>query len=158
MPQDPIEFRIMQNLQSSLRSISKAGGYHHDVDNLAVKLDPNHEVESLVGSESFRPFLILEYGSQEFEFLPASQIITRVPLTIHAVDDSDVADDDSWMHTYLTLCSDIEQAVAVDTTRGGLATDTRILDRLIHRIEGREVWAMNRCEIRVHRTYGAPNG
>lgn len=158
MPQDPIEFRIMQNLQSALKSISIAGGYHHDVDALAVKLDPNHDVESLIGTEAKRPFVILEYGAQGFDYLPASQVITRIPVTIHAVNDSDTTDDDSWMNTYLKLCADVEQAIAVDISRGGLAHETRILDRLINRIEGREVWAMSRCEIRVHRTYGAPNG
>ena len=158
MPQDPIEFRIMQSLQSALKNISKSGGYHHDIDASAVKLDPNHEVESLIGDEPLRPFLILEYGALVFEYLPASQVITKVPVTIHAVDDSDTTDDDSWMHTYLTLSADVEKAVAVDTTRGSLATDTRILDQTIHRIEGRQVWAENRCEIRVHRTFGAPNG
>ncbi len=158
MPQDPIEFRIVQNLQSALKNISKSGGYHHDIDALAVKLDPNHDVESLIGEEPLLPFLALEYGPQVFEYQPASQIITIVPLTIHAVGDSDTEDDDSLMLTYLTLCADVEQAIAVDTTRGGLATDTRIVDRFIHEIAGRRVWAENRCQIRIYRTYGAPNG
>ncbi len=158
MPLDPIAFRIMQNLQSALKNISVAGGYHHDIAAQAVKLDPNHDVESLIGDEPLRPFIILEYGSQSFEYQPASQIITKIPLSIHAIDDSDPADDDSWMRTYLALCADVEQAIAVDTTRGGLATDTRILNLAVHRIEGREVWAEIACEIRVYRTFGEPNG
>ena len=158
MPLDPIAFRIMQNLQSALKNISVAGGYHHDIAALAVKLDPNHDVESLVGDESLRPFIILEYGSQSFEYHPASQIITKIPVSIHAVHDSDTSDDDSWMRTYLRLCADVEQAIAIDTTRGDLATDTRILDIAVHRIDGREVWAETACEIRVYREFGAPNG
>ncbi len=158
MPLDPIAFRIMQNLQSALKNISVAGGYHHDIAVLAVKLDPNHDVESLVGDESLRPFIILEYKSHSFEYQPASQIITKIPVSIHAVDDSDTSDDDSWMRTYLRLCADVEQAIAVDTTRGDLAADTRILDIAVHRIAGSEVWAETACEIRVYRTFGEPNG
>lgn len=158
MPQDPIAFRIMQNLQSALANISIAGGYHHDIAALAVKLDPNHDVESLIGDESLRPFIILDYGAQGFIYQPASQVITIIPVSIQIIDDSDTTDDDSWMETYLTLCADVEQAIAVDPTRGGLATDTRISNLAVHRIAGREVWAEIVCEIRVYRTFGEPNG
>ncbi len=155
---EPLEFQIVQNLQAALRLISVANGYHHDIEVLAVKLDPNHDVETLIGDQAHRPFLILALSPDAYEYFPAEQIRLRMPFIIHAVNDTDPTDDDAMLRMYWRLCADVEKAIAIDETRGGLATDTRILEREMHESEGQQVWAMLKGEIREHRTYGAPNG
>lgn len=155
---EPIEYRIVQSLQTALLSIAIAGGYHHDVAALAVKLDANHSVEELIGDSALRPFFILEMTADTFTYQPANRIRIVMPAIIHAVHDSDVTVDDSWVRTYFRLCADIEQAVAVDITRGGLATDTRVLSREFKTFNGSQVWAQVNAEIRVPRLYGEPNG
>jgi len=158
MVAEPLEFRIVQNLQAALRSISVANGYHHDFQALAVKLDPNQDVESLIGDEALRPFLILALSPDAYDYFPAEQIRLRMPFIIHAINNTDPKEDDSKLKSYLRLCADIEKAIAVDITRDALATDTRIFEREMHEFDGQQVWAMVKGEIREHRTYGAPNG
>ncbi len=156
---EPLEFRIVQNLQTALRFISVANGYHYDVAALAVKLDPNHEVESLIGDEPLRPFLIIDLSPDKYEYIEKpNRILLLMPFTIHAVNDTDPTDDDAMLKVYLRLCADVEKAIAADITRGNLATDTRIFEREMHELEGQQVQAMVKGGIREHRIYGAPNG
>jgi hypothetical protein len=155
---EPLEFRIVQSLQTALRGISVGSGYHYDVEALAVKLDPNHNVEDLVGSEGKRPFVILALSPDLFTYYPAGQLRLQMPFIIHAVHDADPTDDDARLQTYFRLCADVEAAIAADGTRGELATDTRILEREMHEMDGQQVWAMVKGEVLEHRGYGAPNG
>ena len=155
---EPLEFRIVQNLQAALRNISIANGYHYDFEALAVKLDPSHDVESFIGEQPLRPYLLLVLLPDTYEYFPAEQIRLRMPFIVLAVHDTDPTDDDAMMQTYWRLCADVEQAIAIDETRGALATDTRILEREMHEFEGQQVRAILKGEIREHRTYGAPNG
>lgn len=157
---DPIEYRIVVSLKAALQTIAIAAGYHHDVGALAVKMDANHSVEDLIGDSKLRPFFILEVSPDVFaEYQPAKLVRIRMPVIIHAVHDSDVTVDEDWVQTYYELCADIEQAIAQDITRGGLATDTRILTREFATFNGAQVWAMAKTEIRVgRRVYGLPNG
>lgn len=155
---EPIEYRIIQDLQAALQSISVAGGYHYDVAAFAVKLDADHSVEELIGDAARRPFYILEVTADAFSYQPSERVRVVMPVTVHAVHEADPTVDEDWVRTYYRLCADIEQAIAVDHRRGGLATDTRILSRTFHSFNGAQVWAMVQGEIRVPRTYGAPNG
>lgn len=154
---EPIELRIVQDLQVALQAIAVASGYHHDVAAFAVKLDPNQDVEALLGEEKLRPFFILELTPDAFTYSPARMVGISMPAIIHAVNDSDPTDDSSWLTEYLRLCADIEQAIALDFTRGGLAKDTRITSREFQSFGGSQVWAMVNTVIDVRRTYGAPN-
>lgn len=158
MPLDPVELRIIQNLQAALLAISVAGGYHHDVAGFAVKLDPNVDVESLLGELKLRPFAILELTPDAFEYSPSNMVRIEMPATVHFVNDSDPADDASWLGEFTRLCADVEQAIALDTQRGGLAIDTRIESREYHTFGGQQVWAMVKLKVTLRRTYGAPNG
>lgn len=158
MVDEPLEFRIIQSLQTALRSISMANGYHYDFVNLAVKLDPDQDVESLIGEDQLRPYLILAISPGEFEYFPAKQVRLFMPFVIHAVSNSDPEDDDDRLRVFLRLCADIETAIAVDITLGALVTDTRIFEREMHEMAGQLIWAMVKGEIREHRTYGEPNG
>lgn len=154
---EPLEFRIVQNLQAALRSITVANGYHYDINSLAVKLDANHDVETLITDQT-RPFLILELRPDRYEYYPAEQMRLLMPFVVHAVNDTDPKVDNDMLRTYLRLCADVEKAIAIDESRATLATDTRIFEREMHELDGQQVWAMVKGEIREHRTYGAPNG
>lgn len=156
MPAEPREFRILQNLQAALLAISVAGGYHHTVAASAVKLDPDVDVESLIGATPLLPFLILDVAPDVFSYSPQMANIS-LPVTVHFVNDSDVTNDLSWIREHLRLCADIEQAICQDISRGGLAIDTRIVSREAHTGEGSRVWTMVKLDIGVRRTYGAPN-
>lgn len=155
---DPIELRIVQNLQLALQGIAVAGGYHYDLAALAVKLDPNVDVEALIASQALRPFLILELAPDSFSYSASMMTSIELPATIHFVQDSDPTDDADWLRTYLQLCADAEQALAVDISRGGLAMDTRITSREYHAFGDSQVWALVKTVISVRRQYGRPNG
>jgi hypothetical protein len=155
---EPTEFLVLQNLQAALQAISVAGGYHHDVGAFAVKLDPNVDVEALLGDQKLRPFFILELTPDAWEYSPSSMVVVRVPATIHAVNDADVTNDSAWIREYLRLCADVEQAIGGDISRGGRAIDTRITTREFRSYDGGQVWARVETRISVRRTYGAPNG
>lgn len=155
---EPIEYLIVRNLQTALLAISVAGGYHYDVAGLAVKLDPNQDIEALIAPEGPRPFLVLEVLPERWEYFPANQVRLTLPVTIHWVGQSDPTVDESRLQTYLRGCADVERALAIDIGRGGYATDTRIVRRTLDpRPDGAETWAIIETAIAVNRTYGAPD-
>lgn len=164
MPADPIEFRIVQSIQTALKGIKTADGYHHTVKGWAVKLDPEHKVEDLIGGANDpigppRPFIVLELpAAEEFQYFPSNQIRLAKPFVVHAINNSDPTEDDAKLRAFHRLCADVETAIAVDITRGGLAVDTRILGRQMREHDGQEIWAQVAVQVNLHRTYGAPNG
>lgn len=158
MPIDPIDLRIVQNLQAALQGISSAAGYHYTVAALAVKLDPNVGIAALIGDLAARPFIVLEVLPDQFEYQQAKAVKVRMPITIHLVHDADATVDGSWLEVWSRLCADAEQAIAVDIRRGGLAVDTKVLTREFATYDGTQVWAMVKTEVLSHRRYGLPNG
>lgn len=155
---EPREYLIVKNLQAALLGIVVAAGYHYSLATLAVKLDPNQKVEDLLGASAKRPFYILEVTPDEWVYHPSMLVTVTLPVTIHAIHDSDPLDDDSWLLVYQRLCADIEQAIGADIQRDGLAIDTRIETREFQSFGGSQVWAMVKTKIAVRRTYGNPNG
>jgi hypothetical protein len=156
---EPIEYRIVQSLQTALRGISTASGYHHTVQALAVKLDPNVDVETLIGDEALRPFVILELppATHGIKFAPKGVEI-RMPFIVHAVHDSDPTVDESWLQAFFRLCADVEQAVTADISRGGLAVSTKVVTPEPVSFDGGLVWAKVTGEVLIVRTMGKPNG
>jgi len=156
---EPIDYQIVLNLQAALQAISVASGYYYNVAGAAVKLDPNQGVDALIAPDGPRPFVVLELLPERWEYFPANEVRIVHPVTIHWVSTSSPTTDESRLQTFLRGCADVEQAIAVDTTRGGLATDTRIARRTFDTaLDGAQVWAMVETEILVHRTFGAPAG
>ena len=165
---EPIDFLIIQNLQSALRNISTTAdpAFHHTVESLSVKLDPDHKVEELISSMTSadpqsprRPFIILEIPPDgPWDYQTSAQILTELPWSIHFVNDTDVTQDNALLQEYLRAAADIEQAIAADHTRGALAVDTRILSREMHELSGQMVWTMVSGVVRLYREYGKPNG
>jgi hypothetical protein len=159
---EPIEYMVLRDLQAALMAITIAAGYHYEVAGTAVKLDPNHEVDELVAPGGPRPFIVLEPKSEAAESWAVvekpSGVRLVMPITIHWVNDSDPEVDESCRQVYYRGCADIERAIAVDTSRGGLAVDTRIVRRAPEvGQDGAQVWAVIDVEIVIYRTYGQPN-
>lgn len=156
---EPIEFRIVQNLQADLRAIGVADGYHIPITDVAVKLDPNHAVDTINAPDGARPLVLIEVNPESWIYEPTSQVKLIMPITVHWVSESDPTDDESRMRTYFRGCADVEKAIAVDLSRGGLAVDTRIEKRTFDTaVDGSQVWARIELRIQLHRTYGQPNG
>jgi hypothetical protein len=156
---EPIDYRVLRNLQAALGQMTVAGGYHYDVAVGAVKLDPDHDVEALIAPGGPRPFIIFAVGDERWEYQPAMRLALVLPVTLYWLQDSDPTDDESLLKTYFRGCADIEQALALDVTRGGLAVDTRIKQRRLDRVvDGTQVWALIDLEIKIHRGYGRANG
>lgn len=156
MPAEPIEFLILQNLQAALEGIKTGNGYHHDVAQFAVKLDPEADIEALIAPDGPRPFVLVEVSPASWTYWPASQVDVVMPVIVHIVSDTEPTDDRSFMQTAFRLQADVEQAIAVDIGRGGRATDTRVKKATFAKL-GAQVWASIDVDIKVNRTFGQPN-
>jgi hypothetical protein len=158
MPPEPIEYQIVLNLQTALLAIAVAGGAHYNVAGGAVKLDPNQNVEALITPGGPRPFVLIEIKPERREYFPSSQLHLFRPIAIHWVSDSDATVDSSRLQVALRGVADVERAIALDITRGGLAYETRIVDTNLDAFpDHAEVWTVTETEIVLHRTYGEPD-
>lgn len=155
---EPIDYQVLLNLQTALQAITTAGGYHHTVAATAVKLDPNQNVQALIAPGGPRPFIVIEMKPERREYQPSRRVQIVLPWTVHVVHDADVTSDVSRARTHARASADVEQAVAVDLTRGGRAIDTRVITSELGGTDGEEVWTMVDLEIALIRTYGSPNG
>jgi hypothetical protein len=156
---EPIEYRAILNLQAALQAIAVAGGYHYDVADAAVKLDPNVATEPLLNPGGTRPFMYIELKDDKWDYAYKGEFKLFQRVRVHWVHDSTPTDDASRMQTFFRGCADVEKAIAVDIGRGGLASDTRIVKRAFDlATESSRVWAEIDIEIWLLREYGAPNG
>lgn len=156
---EPIKFRVVQNLQTALRAISVASGYHYNVASVAVKLDPNQANDAVHAPGGDRPLLLIQVNPERRDYQPAGELREVLPIVVHWVNESDAANDDSRMQTFFRGCADVEQAIAQDLGRGGLAIDTRIVKCINNDdLDGSQVWAQIEIEIPLFRQYGLPNG
>lgn len=160
MSSTPIAFAIAQNVQAALQAISVDGGYFYDVDADAVKLDPEHEVESRTAPDGPRPFVLIEVSSPTFNFAEArgGEVHVTYAMAVHWVHDIDTTDDDALLTTFFRGLSDVERALTQDITRGGRAVDTRITSATLTPVGDAGIcWAEIKVDVISWRTYGAPN-
>lgn len=156
---EPREFLVLKNLKESLENISIDNGYHNDIAALALKLDGDHDVESRIGGQPARPFVIFQVSPDVFVYDEApNRVRVSLPFTIHVISDSDLTEDEAILQTYFRLAADVERAIAVDISRDEKAINTKILSRRIREISGAEVWGMIEGEILIRREYGEPDG
>lgn len=154
----PIEYLAIRQLQTALKAIAVASGYHFTLAGTAVKLDPNQSVEALSRPGGSRPFIVIEVKPEAWGYFPASQIELTIPATVHWISEGDVTVDEKRMETYFQGCADVERAIGADVTLAGLVTDVRIVKRTMDLPEdGAEVWALIDVELTINRTYGAPD-
>ena len=106
------------------------------------------------------PFFIVEVSpNRGIEYFPASQLLELIPIDITAAHDAEPLVATSRLSRFQQLCADIEKAVTVDVTRGGRVVDTLIRDKQMGMmVGGQRVIAVVQLELRLYRTYGAPNG
>lgn len=156
---EPNEWLIVEHLQAALQAIAQATGYHYDVAPEAVKLNPDQGAETLIAPAGGpRPFLFLEWKDDAWEYRERPNgIVLVLPITVWWIHDFDSTDDAALLRTFLRGCADVEQAIAVDVTRGGHAYETRIVRRTPQVQGASELWAIVDLEILVRRTYGQPN-
>lgn len=152
---EPIGYQIVLNLQAALLAATVASGYYYDIVASAVKLDSNVDIAALIGDQALRPFVILEVLPEEREYSPANVVKVRMPVNIHWISETADLDDVARMQTFFRGCADVERAITRDITRGGLATDHRIIDCTLDRtIDGAQVWAVIKTSILHRRVYG----
>lgn len=163
---EPIDFRILQNLKRALQAIAVNAGFYYDVDDAAVKLDAEHGVEEMWEPTGPRPFVVIELRPEAWEYHASGEVLYTMPMTVNWVHTpASPADallgepmppqDEDRMQMYFRGLADVEKAIAADTSRGGLAVDTRITDRRWNPVnDGNDVWAEVDLELRVYRTYG----
>ncbi len=154
---EPSDYLAIVNLQEAMQAINVGAGYFYDVRGTAVKLDPNHDVAALAGVDGPRPFVVLEVQPETWDYMPAMRVKVTMPVTVHWISESDPARDENVLQTFFRGCADVERAITRDLTRGGRATDTRIVKRTNNRdADGSEVWAMVDLVIASIRTFGEP--
>lgn len=157
-PNDPISLAVLKNLRDTLQAISTASGYHTTVPAGAVKFDIDQDVESLVDPDGPRPFVLIEVLAESREYFPAGEVRCVYPVKVHWVTDATDDSDDAKLTLFCQGAADIEKAIAVDPSRGGVASDTRIVRSLYDSsVEGLRVWGTTEITISVRRTYGQPN-
>lgn len=156
----PNEFLVLQSLQQALKGISVAAGYHYDLVNIAVKLDPNQDVESFLAEIAGpRPVIILAVQPDQWVYRPAGYVEITLAIDIHWFNDTDPKDDNSLWETYFKGCADVEQAIAIDPTRGNRVADTRIVQRTAFRPRQSSsmAWAqISTSMTTMNRIYGRP--
>lgn len=154
---EPIEYQIVLNLQTALRAITTSSGYYYTVQATAVKFDLNVEVEALIGANALRPFIVIEVLPESREYHPAKRTTLKTPINIHWVSDAVESNDTARMQTFFRGVADVERAIAVDVSRGGLAKDQLVLERELWKtLDGGQVWAIVKTQIENRRVYGAP--
>jgi hypothetical protein len=150
--------RIIEAIQDALQAIDNSGAYHYPVNSpTQVSIDPTDNVLTVNGADL--PFYVVEPtpdGSRTF--YPAMQLVSEFELNIHARKDSEDGDPSSRVTTWENLAHDIEKALAVDVTLGGLVYDVRVGEpRPFVGVGSNIVVVVNPVTVRLHRTYGEPS-
>jgi len=167
---EPIDYRVVRNLQAAIAGIARSAGYYYDLVDSAVRLDPEQDIEPLIDPSGPRPFVVIDVQPEEWRYDQADQILLTLPISLHwyyeargeadsVIGTPEPTRDEQRMQLYFRGCADLEKAIAADTGRGGLATDTRIIKRtFVPDVPSQEVHAQIDIEVRVYRTYGRPAG
>jgi hypothetical protein len=151
---DPIELQVVQSVQAALQAISVGGGYFYDVRGSAVKLNPDYDVEALVEADAPRPWITLEITPETWEYQPSQVVELEMPLRVHWFGEVEnpTSDEDVLRMVYRAF-ADIERAITQDPTRGGLASDTRITQR-VATSDGSAAWIAVDLVVWLSRTFG----
>lgn len=154
---EPLLYRAVVSLQAALNAIQVADDYFHSVDaEVAVKLDPSADVHDLLSLEGPVPFVILEpLEERRTWFEKPDGIKVTQPFLVHWCGESEADDDASRMRNYFRACADIERAVRVDPSRGGIVMETLFLNpRLTDFQQGARYWAVCEVQLVFYRTHG----
>lgn len=165
---EPYEYRVRAALKAAFQAIAVAGGFYYGVADGAVVLDPDADVEALLAPEAPRPLIIIEPDDEAWEYFASGEVIVRMPTMVTwvhtAVPDTDVVfgtpapiDDDYRLKVFHRGVADLEKAIGLDPSLGGLVSDARITNRVWHPgRNGQEVVAQVTLELSSYRRYGQP--
>lgn len=153
---EPLDYQILAHLKAALLAISVAGGYYYDVAPAAVKIDPATDIDALMAPGGPRPVYGIEFGDDTKEYYPADEVKVARTFKVFAVHDSDPADDNDFMKVHIRLCAEVEKAVRVDPSRGGIALDTLITNTTYNTTFAPKVWTEVDLAVTLYRTNGQP--
>lgn len=156
MPTEPLDYQALAHLKTALQAITVAGGYYYDVDADGVKLDPNQDVEALLLPSGPRPLILIEALPERREHFPCDEVKVTRPVNVHWAQLSTPTDDNSFELVAARGKADIEKAVRVDPSRGGIAMDTLIVQQDTKHEFAPLVWVVTEIELTLYRTNGAP--
>jgi hypothetical protein len=159
MPES-IRYRILLNLQAALQAISIAGGYFYDVADEGVSIDPTVNLLTAAPLEADPFFVVMPELGATRRYQPAFQIRDELVFSINAR--KDMTDQYSRVERPLIwerLAADVEKAVRVDPSRGGLVMDTLLGEpQPFVGVGSPAVLLVNTVRMPIHRTFGDPLG
>jgi hypothetical protein len=119
-----IRENILENLKTTLESISIASGYHNDIASVQRWRQSGNSLVAV-------PCIVINAGPEEKE--PAPNPFTTCKLTVYLDAWIRQAQDDPQSTDTLlnSLLGDIEKALMLDYTRGGYAKDTNIKSNVL---------------------------
>jgi hypothetical protein len=147
---------ITEAIVTALRAITGAE-YHYPVLNAAcVDADPTVNLLTVNGADLPR-YVVECTPDGEREFFPAMQLRDFVQFNVHVRKDAASAEAHARMETWENLGADIEKALTVDVTLGGLVYDVRVAQpRPFVGVGSAIVIVVNPVRVSLHRTYGEP--
>ncbi len=168
MATEPVDYRLMAALKASLQGISQSSGYFYDLDDQAVKLDPEHGVEEMTAANGPRPCVIVEAQVETWEYHPAGEVLYTLPVIVHWIHaPAPLADavlgepvppqDEDRMRMYYRGVADVEKAIAENSALNAITSGAKITGRRWNPVNGgNDVWAEVDVEFRIYPTYGSP--
>ena len=145
---DSLKTQILDNLVTAIEGVTEANGYSRTVRAVS------REAKDLVSAERDMVYVESQYQTKEKELLS-----DKVEVELHVGLVCVVEDRSSLSQAVDDLTRDIEKAIKVDGTRGGLAKDTRVLRVDDHVVEELEptAGAIMEVEITFRHTFGNPD-
>lgn len=155
---DPIVWRVLTQIQDTIRGMRRADGYWFEPKPTSVVVDLVDW--SLMPDAALPLFIVvLETRFAEREFLPARVLRERVALQVVGIVLADGPRVDERMRAAVRASADIERALAVDLTRGGLAVWTKVLAPEVPAFavgSDRRVVIEQPIEVLIERRHGQP--
>lgn len=148
--------QILTAIADRLRTMTVAGGYHWTVKAEGVKTDPEN---ILTVPETELPVFLVEFARGQREFNAANQLESFVTVLITARAAASGLDPVRKVQLGENLLADIEKALTVDITLGGLLFDLRVQEpdpTFAGFGNVNTVIVLQEVECHWHRTYGAP--
>lgn len=148
--------QIVEAIRTKLQAIS-GGNYHYPlVDGSQVTVDPGLHILGEITSDL--PVYVIETTPEGTKlYQPMEQLLEIFVINIHARYDADPIDPSSKLAVLENLKADMERALTVDITLGGLAVDVRLQTAADFVGMGSPVVIVTQpVEIRLYRQYGVP--
>lgn len=159
MATDPLRLRIIAALVAALRTNITGSDYHYPLQTPSVQVSDDPTTNVLTWNGYDLPLHVIEPTPDNLrEFYPAMQVREEFNLNITSrVDVVDLADPGARMAAWERVAADVERALGVDVTLGGLVYDVRVMPpRPFVGIGSPIVIVASPVSVRYHRTYGTP--